>query len=92
MKCHLEFFRLQTREEVLAHYDRFAPVGVEEVELAEAGGRVLAAPILAPEEVPGFLRATMDGYAVRARDTFGSGAGAPPVPGNQGGGAHGRGP
>ena len=73
----LEFFRLQTREEVLAHYDRFAPVGVEEVELAEAGGRVLAAPILAPEAVPGFLRSTMDGYAVRARDTFGAGAGAP---------------
>ena len=73
----LEFFRLQTREEVLAHYDRFAPVGVEEVDLAEAGGRVLAAPILAPEDVPGFLRATMDGYAVRARDTFGAGAGAP---------------
>jgi molybdopterin molybdotransferase len=73
----LEFFRLQTRQEVLAHYDRFAPVGVEEVELAEAGGRVLAAPISAPEAVPGFLRATMDGYAVRARDTFGAGAGAP---------------
>ena len=73
----LEFFRLQTRQEVLALYDRFAPVGVEEVELAEAGGRVLAAPIIAPEEVPGFLRATMDGYAVRARDTFGAGVGAP---------------
>jgi molybdopterin molybdotransferase len=73
----LEFFRLQTRQEVLALYDRFAPVGVEEVELAEAGGRVLAAPILAPEDVPGFLRATMDGYAVRARDTFGAGVGAP---------------
>ena len=41
----LEFFRLQTREEVLAHYDRFAPVGVEELDLAAAGGRVLAAPI-----------------------------------------------
>jgi molybdopterin molybdotransferase len=73
----LQFFRLQTREEVLALYDRFAPVGVEEVELAEAGGRVLAAPILAPEAVPGFLRATMDGYAVRARDTFGASAGSP---------------
>ena len=73
----LEFFRLQTRQEVLAHYHRFAPVGVEEVELAEAGGRVLAAPISAPEAVPGFLRATMDGYAVRARDSFGAGAGAP---------------
>ena len=28
----LEFFRLQTRAEVLALYDRFAPVGVEEVD------------------------------------------------------------
>ncbi|MBM4300473.1 MAG: molybdopterin molybdotransferase MoeA [Deltaproteobacteria bacterium] len=73
----LEFFRLQTREEVLAHYDRFGPVGVEEMDLADAGGRVLAAPIMAPEDVPGFLRATMDGYAVRAQDTFGAGVGTP---------------
>ena len=73
----LEFFRLQTREEVLALYDRFAPVGVEEMDLAAAGGRVLAAPITAPEDVPGFFRATMDGYAVRARDTFGASVGAP---------------
>lgn len=73
----LEFFRLQTRQEVLALYDRFGPVGVETVELAEAGGRVLAAPIAAPEDVPGFWRATMDGYAVRAQDTFGAGVGAP---------------
>jgi molybdopterin molybdotransferase len=73
----LEFFRLQTRAEVLAHYDRFLPVGVEDVDLADAGGRVLAAPISAPEEVPGFLRSTMDGYAVRAQDTFGASVGAP---------------
>lgn len=73
----LEFFRLQTREEVLVLYDRFPPVGVEVVELAAAYGRVLAAPIAAPEDVPGFLRATMDGYAVRAQDTFGASVGAP---------------
>jgi molybdopterin molybdotransferase len=73
----LEFFRLQTREEVLALYDRFPPVGLEEVELAAAMGRVLAAPLAAPEDVPGFLRATMDGYAVRAKDTFGASVGAP---------------
>jgi molybdopterin molybdotransferase len=73
----LEFFRLQTREEVLALYDRFGPVGVEEVGLAEAGGRVLAAPVAAPEDVPGFLRASMDGYAVQAQDTFGASVGAP---------------
>jgi molybdopterin molybdotransferase len=73
----LEFFRLKTREEVLALYDRFAPVGEETVELAAAGGRVLAGPIAAPEEVPAFLRASMDGYAVRAQDTFGASVGAP---------------
>lgn len=73
----LEFFRLQTREEVLALYSRFDPVGVEEVELAAAGGRVLAAAVAAPEDVPTFLRASMDGYAVRAQDTFGSSVAAP---------------
>ncbi len=73
----LNFFRLQTRQEVLALYERFAPVGVEEVELAAAQGRVTAAAITAPEAVPGFLRATMDGYAVRAQDTFGASVGAP---------------
>jgi molybdopterin molybdotransferase len=73
----LEFFRLQTREEVLALYRRFEPVGREEVELAQAGGRVLAAPLAAPEDLPAFPRAGMDGYAVRAADTFGAGPGLP---------------
>jgi hypothetical protein len=41
---NLEFFRLQTRQEVLALYPRFSPVGTEEVELAAAPGRVLAGP------------------------------------------------
>lgn len=73
----LEFFRLQTRQEVLALYPRFAPVATEAVDLADAVGRVLAAPVVAPEAVPGFLRSTMDGYAVAARDTFGASVGAP---------------
>ena len=73
----LEFFRLQTRDEVLALYPRFAPVGVEEVDLSAALSRVLAAALLAPEDVPAFPRASMDGYGVRAADTFGSSVGAP---------------
>ncbi|MFB6266237.1 MAG: molybdopterin biosynthesis protein [Halodesulfurarchaeum sp.] len=44
----------------------------ERVPLAEAGGRVLAERIDAAIDVPGFDRAGMDGYAVRARDTFGA--------------------
>ncbi len=76
-KKSLEFFRLQTRQEVLALYPRFAPVRTEEVDLAAAVGRILAGPVVAPEAVPGFLRATMDGHAVAARDTFGASVGAP---------------
>ena len=73
----LEFFRLRTREEVLALYPRFAPVGVEEVDLPAALDRVLAAALPAPENVPAFPRSSMDGYAVRAADTFGASVAAP---------------
>jgi len=44
----------------------------ETVPLDEARGRVLAERIDAELDVPGFDRASMDGYAVRARDTFGA--------------------
>ena len=44
------------------------PVGTERVPLREAGGRVLAAPLRAPENLPAERRAVMDGYAVRAAD------------------------
>jgi molybdenum cofactor synthesis domain-containing protein len=44
----------------------------ETVPLAEARGRVLAERIDADLDVPGFDRASMDGYAVRGRDTFGA--------------------
>ena len=46
------------------------PSGVTSVPLDAAEGRVLARPKTAPIDVPGFDRAAMDGYAVRAVDTF----------------------
>jgi molybdopterin molybdotransferase len=49
----------------------------EAVPLLEAGGRVLARDVVAEIDVPGFDRAAMDGYAVRAADTFGAGRFAP---------------
>jgi len=42
------------------------------VPLAEALGRVCAEDIFSPENLPPYPRSTMDGYAVRARDTFGA--------------------
>ncbi|WP_251328143.1 molybdopterin biosynthesis protein [Haloplanus pelagicus] len=44
----------------------------EAVPLDDARGRVLAERIDAALDVPGFDRASVDGYAVRARDTFGA--------------------
>jgi molybdopterin molybdotransferase len=44
------------------------PVGTERVPLREAGGRVLATALRAPEDLPPARRAVMDGYAVRAAD------------------------
>jgi putative molybdopterin biosynthesis protein len=48
------------------------PVGAEDIPLGEALGRVLAGDVAAPVDVPGFDRANMDGFAVRAEDTFGA--------------------
>lgn len=50
---------------------------VEAVPLAQAAGRVLAAPVLAQEAVPAFARATVDGFAVNSADTFAAGEGGP---------------
>lgn len=44
----------------------------ETLPLDRAFQRVLAEDIAAPEDLPGFARSTVDGYAVRSRDTFGA--------------------
>ena len=64
---------VKTPEEVLALIEQeFSPVaGTELVSLSAAMGRTLAEDVAATEYVPDFDRSTVDGYAVRARDTFG---------------------
>ena len=44
----------------------------ERVPIAESGGRVAAADVVASVHVPPFARSAMDGYAVRAADTRGA--------------------
>jgi putative molybdopterin biosynthesis protein len=46
--------------------------GAELVALEHAHGRVLAADVCAAIDVPGFDRSNMDGFAVRAEDSFGA--------------------
>jgi molybdopterin molybdotransferase len=45
----------------------------ESVAVPEAAGRVLAEAVRADVAVPGFDRAAMDGYAIRAEESFGAG-------------------
>ena len=66
--------QVKTPEEVLRLiHDRFRPVAelAESVPLTAAAGRTLSEDIIAKEYVPDFNRSTVDGYAVRAADTFG---------------------
>jgi putative molybdopterin biosynthesis protein len=53
------------------------PLDSETVPLGAALGRVLAEDVVAPVDVPGFDRANVDGFAVRAGDTFGAAEDSP---------------
>jgi molybdopterin molybdotransferase len=76
-----EFLRLLPPSEALAKLMAQLPaaesVRSEKVATANALNRVLAAPVRAPHPLPPFSRSTVDGYAVRARDTFGASHGLP---------------
>ena len=51
--------------------------GCEEIDVADALDRVVAEDMIAPSDLPAFSRSTMDGYAVRASDTYGASEGIP---------------
>jgi molybdopterin molybdotransferase len=72
-----EFFAVKTVAETLAGFRPARRTPVETVPLAAAGGRVPADAVTAPHALPGFARATVDGYAVRAADTYGASDGLP---------------
>ncbi len=61
----------EVRERILATIRRLP---VERAMLSELVGRVLAEPVTAPEDVPGWANSGMDGYAVRASDVSEAGA------------------
>ncbi|MCP8306782.1 MAG: molybdopterin biosynthesis protein [archaeon] len=66
------FKKLVTVEEALEALHEHVkphPLGVEEVEIKEAYGRILGEDVIARIDLPPFSRAILDGYAVRAIDT-----------------------
>jgi molybdopterin molybdotransferase len=72
-----EFFTARTVSDALAGFRPARRTTIESVPLAAALHRVPAADVLAPEALPGFPRSTVDGYAVRAADTYGASEGLP---------------
>lgn len=71
------FFKVKTLEQVMALTTEFSPVGSESVRVADAYSRILSRDLVAPRDLPGFRRATMDGYAVVASSTFGASESSP---------------
>jgi molybdopterin molybdotransferase len=72
-----EFFAVRTVGEALAGFRPARRTGSERVALGESLGRVPAEPVRSPHALPGFARATVDGFAVRASDTYGVSEGQP---------------
>ena len=72
-----EFFTARTVAEARSGFRPGHRTAVETVPLAEALHRVPAGPVPAPAALPGFARSTVDGFAVRAADTFGASDGLP---------------
>jgi molybdopterin molybdotransferase len=67
------FLRVVAVPEAVATAVRIAPDPVaEEIPADLAPGRVLCADVITEEDIPGFDRSVVDGFAVRAEDTAGS--------------------
>ncbi|HRJ45326.1 MAG TPA: molybdopterin molybdotransferase MoeA, partial [Caldilineaceae bacterium] len=74
-----EFFTVRTPPDawklLLQH---FTPrIRTEQIPTVDALDRVLAAPLVSPQDLPEFPRSTVDGYAVNAADTYGASGSLP---------------
>jgi putative molybdopterin biosynthesis protein len=70
-----QFLTILDRDTALARFCALLDLSAlpaETIPLAACGGRVLAEDVVSAINVPGFDRANVDGFAVRATDTFGA--------------------
>ena len=72
-----EFFKVTSLETVLELTRTFPRVSEEVLPLNRCVGRILSQDVVSKIDLPEFNRATMDGYAVQARSTFGASEGMP---------------
>lgn len=71
-KLFKKLVSLDEAKQIIAENFSAKPVGKERVPLEHAYNQVLAEDVIAPLAVPPFNRSTVDGYAVKAEDTFGA--------------------
>jgi molybdopterin molybdotransferase len=71
------FFKVKRAEDIFESLGDTKPLGTEIVPIVDALSRVLARDIISSEDIPGFERSTVDGYALSAKDTFGASEGLP---------------
>jgi molybdopterin molybdotransferase len=72
-----EFFATRTVAQALAGFRPARRTPAETIPVTDALHRIPAAPVTAAHSLPGFARSTVDGYAVRAADTYGVSEGLP---------------
>jgi molybdopterin molybdotransferase/putative molybdopterin biosynthesis protein len=75
MREQEQFLQVLDRDEAERRFRAaldLSPRGAERIPLDAALGRILAADVLAPVDVPSFDRSNVDGFAVVAEDTFGA--------------------
>jgi putative molybdopterin biosynthesis protein len=80
MRDQEQFLHVLDRDEAERRFRAvvdLTPRGVETVPIDRALGRVLAADVVSPVDVPSFDRSNVDGFAVVSDDTFGASEEAP---------------
>ncbi|WP_458413665.1 gephyrin-like molybdotransferase Glp [Schinkia sp. CFF1] len=70
----MQFFKVKTVEETFTLIQQYVQAvnKIETVSLSESYHRILAEDVVSTENIPSFRRSTVDGYAVKASDLYGS--------------------
>jgi molybdopterin molybdotransferase len=74
-----EFFKVQTPDQVYRKMDRFRPLPSERVNLQDSLHRVLSEDVVSSNPLPEFPRSTVDGFAVKSKDTYGASEANPAI-------------
>jgi molybdopterin molybdotransferase len=67
-----EFFKVQTPDELYKKMNHFKSLSFEKVAIEDSLHRVLCEDVISPINLPEFQRSTVDGFALKAKDTYGA--------------------